>query len=94
MFVFMSHDGAQATATDDRNRPQKKRWADLSPSQRASIVLGAIAELILTSIALRDLARRPPEEVRGWKPVWVLTCFVQPIGPILYLLVGRRRPLR
>jgi hypothetical protein len=91
----MSRDGAQSThATENRSRPQKKRWADLSPGQRAAIVLGAMAELILTTLALRDLARRPAREVRGWKPVWVLTCFVQPIGPILYFLVGRRRPVR
>jgi hypothetical protein len=89
----MSRDGAQSTqATEDRTRRQKKRWADLSPGERAAIVLGAIAELILTTIALRDLARRPREEVRGSKPAWVLACFVQPIGPILYFLVGRRRP--
>jgi len=91
----MSRDGAHSTqATEHRNRPQKKRWADLSPGQRAAIVLGATAELILTTIALRDLARRPREGVRGSKPAWVLACFVQPIGPILYLLVGRRGPLR
>lgn len=88
----MSRDGALATpSAEGRNRPQKKRWPDLSPSQRAAIVLAAIVELILTTVALQDLARRPRKEVRGWKPAWVLTCFVQPIGPILYFLVGRRR---
>ena len=89
----MTGDEAQVTQpTDDRTRPQKKRWSDLSPNQRTAIVVGAIAELILTTIALRDLARRRADEVRGWKPAWVLTFFVQPIGPVLYLLFGRRRP--
>ncbi len=29
--------------------------------------------------------------VGGWKPFWVLTLFVQPVGPVMYFLVGRRR---
>ena len=80
--------------TVDRDNRRKKRWSDLSPGQRATIVVGAIAELIMTTLALRDLARRPPEEVRGWKPAWVLALFVQPIGRVVYLLVGRRHSPR
>ena len=73
---------------------QKKRWSDLSPGQRTAIVLGATAELVMTTIALRDLARRPANQVRGWKPLWVIAFVVQPIGPVVYFLVGRRRPVR
>jgi hypothetical protein len=47
---------------------------------------------VLTTIALRDLARRPWTEVRGPKALWALGCVVQPIGPIAYLACGRRRP--
>ena len=72
-------------------RRSKKKWSDLSPRQQQAIVLGAIAEAITTTIALRDLIRRPSREVRGPKIVWFLACFVQPIGPILYLTRGRRR---
>jgi len=53
-------------------------------------VLGAIAELIMTTLVLRDLARRPAARVRGGKLVWVLACVVQPFGPLLYFAVGRR----
>ena len=56
-----------------------------------AIVLGAIAELIMTTIALRDLAHRPAKGVRGRKLMWALTCFVQPVGPVLYFLLGRKR---
>jgi hypothetical protein len=81
------------TAPDeDRGVRRKKRWSELSQPQRQAIVLGAILELVMTSLALRDLARRPANEVRGWKPLWVLGFFVQPIGPVLYFFVGRRRP--
>jgi hypothetical protein len=71
--------------------PKKKRWSELSFEQRVAIVVGAIVELVLTSIALRDLAKRPAREVRGPKLLWFLACFVQPIGPVLYLRAGRRR---
>ncbi|HWS44563.1 MAG TPA: PLD nuclease N-terminal domain-containing protein [Acidimicrobiia bacterium] len=53
-------------------------------------MLGAIAELIMTTLVLRDLARRPAARVRGGKLVWVLACVVQPFGPLLYFAVGRR----
>jgi hypothetical protein len=80
-------------AAGGRSR-QKKRWSDLSPAQRTAIVLGAIAELIITALALRNLARRPPELVRGPKVLWRMTFAVQPFGPILYFLVGRREAAR
>ncbi len=48
----------------------------------------------MTTIALRDLARRPPSQVRGYKPLWALTFVVQPVGPIIYFLVGRRSAVR
>jgi hypothetical protein len=72
----------------------KRRWSDFSRQQQTAIVLGAIAELIMTTVALRDLARRPATQVRGRKLPWVFACFVQPIGPVLYFLVGRRHTAR
>jgi hypothetical protein len=85
------------TSTDgeaalDEQPPRKKTWADLTPKQRRLIVVGGIVEAIMTTIALRDLLRRPSDRVRGWKPLWVLMFFVQPIGPPLYFAIGRRRP--
>ncbi len=70
---------------------QKKRWSEYSPAAKTAIVVGAVAEAVVTTVALRDLVRRPAGEVRGWKPLWVLGFFVQPIGPLLYLRAGRRR---
>jgi hypothetical protein len=78
------------TSVDD-DRPRKKRWSEYSPAARVAIVSLAIVELVLTTVALRDLVRRPAGEVRGPKPLWFLGCFVQPIGSPLYLLVGRRK---
>jgi hypothetical protein len=82
---------AEEAGTSQR---KKRSWSDFSPRQRTAIALCAITELIMTIIAFRDLARRPAAKVRGWKPLWVVTCLVQPVGPVLYLLVGRRDTAR
>ena len=68
----------------------KKQWRDLSAGQRAGIVAAGAAELVLTAVSVRDLARRPAKQVRGPKWLWMLMMPVQPMGPISYLLLGRR----
>jgi hypothetical protein len=69
---------------------EKKKWSDLTPTQQKAIIAGGAVELVLTAVALRDLARRPAAKVRGRKSLWVLSFVVQPFGPIAYLLRGRR----
>ena len=68
----------------------KKKWSDLTPLQRRAIVVGGVLETVLTSAALRDLAGRSAQEVRGPKAAWVLAFAVQPFGPIAYFVVARR----
>lgn len=68
----------------------KKKWSDLTPTQQRALVVAGAVESVLTAVALRDLRRRPAAEVRGPKPLWALALFVQPVGPISYLTVGRR----
>ena len=46
---------------------QKRSWEDLTPRQRAAIVAGGAVELVITTVALVDLARRPKRLVRGPK---------------------------
>ena len=67
----------------------RKHWADLSTPQRTAVVVGAAVEIVLTTVALTDLVRRPAEQVRGPKLLWAAGCFVQPVGPVLYLALGR-----
>ncbi len=69
----------------------KKKWSDLTPTQQKLVVVGGVLETVVTTIALRDLAKRPAESVRGPKPLWGLMSFVQPVGPVAYLLWGRRK---
>jgi Phospholipase_D-nuclease N-terminal len=68
----------------------RKSWADLSPATRAAIVAGGVAEVIVTTLALLDLVRRPGQDVRGPKLFWITTFVVQPFGPLLYFAAGRR----
>lgn len=69
---------------------ETRRWSDLDTPTKVGIVVGGVVELVITTLALRDLARRPRELVRGPKLVWTMLCAVQPVGPIAYLLFGRR----
>lgn len=69
----------------------KKQWQDLTSRQQQLIIVGGALEAILTTVSLVDLARRDRAEVRGPKLMWVAACVVQPVGPIAYLMIGRRR---
>jgi hypothetical protein len=68
----------------------KKKWSDLTPSQQRAVKVGGVIEAMMTAAALRDLASRPAEEIRGPKVAWVLAFFIQPFGPIVYFATGRR----
>lgn len=70
---------------------EQKRWRDFTPAQKATIVAAGAVEVVLTTVALVDLVRRPSAQVRGPKLVWVAGCAVQPVGPVAYLVLGRRR---
>lgn len=70
---------------------EKKSWSDLSSGQQTAVIVGGAVELVLTTVAVVDLVRRPREQVRGPKPLWCASFVVQPVGPIAYLLLGRRR---
>ena len=76
--------------TTHRTHRRARRWRDLSsPGKVLTVVLGA-AELVLTAVAARDLATRDAAQVRGPKALWAPVLAVQPLGPIAYLLLGRR----
>ena len=68
-----------------------KRWSDLSPTQQKLIAAAAAGELSLKVAALIDLRRRPREQVRGPKSMWVVLMFVNLIGPVSYFVFGRRK---
>jgi hypothetical protein len=69
---------------------QNKSWREMSPLQRKAVVAGGLVELVVTAIAARDLYRRHSSQVRGPKALWFGALAVQPLGPIGYLLFGRK----
>lgn len=68
----------------------KQKWSDLTTMQKRAIGVGGALEAVMTLAALRDLASRRDDEVRGPKAAWVLAFVIQPIGPIAYFAAGRR----
>ena len=68
----------------------KKKWSHLTVAQKRIIYVAGAVEVVATAAALRDLARRPADQVRGPKAVWVVAFFVQPVGPLAYFAAGKR----
>jgi hypothetical protein len=69
---------------------QRKAWKDLSPWQRISILVGISVQFSLLVSALVDIRRRPAEQIRGPKLLWVMASFVNFIGPVGYFVFGRK----
>ncbi|HEX3002912.1 MAG TPA: DUF5652 family protein [Angustibacter sp.] len=74
----------------------KRRWSDLSERDRRLIMVTGAADTVLKIAALVDLRRRPAAEVRGSKKVWATVIVLANsagVVPIVYFVLGRRRPL-
>lgn len=67
-----------------------RKWSELSTGQQVGLTGLAAVEVVLTTAAMVDLIRRPAEQVHGRKVVWGMALFVQPVGPIAYLMAHRR----
>jgi hypothetical protein len=70
----------------------KKRWRDLTPTQRVRIILLGTIQIALLAAALTDIRSRPATEIKGGKRLWTALAFVNGIGPIAYFVFGRKRP--
>ena len=69
----------------------KKSWSDMTPTQKKLVVAAGIVEVAVTTWCVRDLKQRPAALVRGPKALWAPALSVQPVGPIAYLVCGRKR---
>jgi hypothetical protein len=72
-------------------RSLRQQWDAMPPWQRAGTFALGVVEIIATTAAVVDLARRPRDQVRGPKALWWPTLTIQPFGPFAYLALGRRR---
>lgn len=70
---------------------QRRKWSELTATQRRTIVVLAAVQFALAGAMLRDLRRRPADEVRGPKRLWLGAALVNTIGPLAYFAFGRRR---
>ena len=79
--------------THVRSNRSRKSWSDLTPGQRAAIIVMTAVETGLKIAMLVDLRRRPATQVRGPKRAWATGALVNTAGlvPVLYFVVGRRR---
>jgi len=68
----------------------KKSWSEMTSTQKKLVVVGGIVEVAVTTWCLRDLKQRPAELVRGPKLLWGPAMSVQPLGPIAYVVWGRK----
>ena len=70
---------------------QRKRWSDLTHTQKRGFVLLGVLQIGLLITALIDICRRPAEDINGSKRLWTAVVFVNFVGPITYFLFGRKR---
>jgi hypothetical protein len=70
----------------------KKRWEDLSSTQRGAILALACLQISLAVAAWTDLAVRKPELVRGSKAKWAAIIAIDFVGPVLYFTRGKTAP--
>jgi hypothetical protein len=68
----------------------RRRWSDLGRRERLVIIVFAAVQLTLLFAALRDIRRRPAEQIRGGKGRWVAISMINTVGPITYFIAGRR----
>lgn len=66
------------------------KWQDLSKPQRLAVMILSIVQFTLLGAALWDLRKRPQEQIRGSKRLWMALAFVNWIGPLAYFKFGRR----
>ena len=71
----------------------KQKFADLPPAQQRAIVIAGAVQLTLLAAALFDISRRPQDQIKGPKPLWVGISFINTIGPLAYFFFGRKRHL-
>jgi Phospholipase_D-nuclease N-terminal len=71
----------------------KQKFADLPPAQQRAIVIAGAVQLTLLAAALFDISRRPQDQIKGPKPLWVGISFINTIGPLAYFFFGRKKHL-
>jgi hypothetical protein len=64
---------------------------NLTPQQARIVRVAVAVQLVIGLITLRDISRRPADQVRGPKWMWRILGTANTAGSATYWLVGRRR---
>jgi hypothetical protein len=75
---------------DVAKQSERKRWRDQSTNEKIALIALSAAQFALSAWAQRDLSDRDHHEVRGPKLMWRLVNMITVVGPVAYLLLGRR----
>lgn len=67
----------------------KRKWRELSPAMRCSIMTLAAVQIGLIAAAHADISRRPADQIRGPKRLWRVATLLNFAGPIAYFAWGR-----
>lgn len=69
---------------------RKRSWRDLNTGQKVGVIVLGAVELALFAAAQLDIRRRPANEIRGPKALWMALAFINVLGPLAYFAVGRK----
>jgi len=69
---------------------KKKKWSEMSSTQRVWVVVAGAVQIALAVAAWTDLARRDASHVNGPKGRWAGIISINFVGPIAYFAFGRR----
>jgi hypothetical protein len=78
----------EITESKSATTPHKHRRA--SAARQARMGVQGLINLVLTILTVRDIRKRSDDEIKGNRKLWMLAAFAPPIGPIAYLVFGRK----
>ncbi|MBO0745761.1 MAG: hypothetical protein J2P43_12135 [Candidatus Dormibacteraeota bacterium] len=77
-----------------RKGGKRRRSQQRDRRPRAAVAALVAAQIVIGSITVRDIRRRPPELVRGPRLLWMVWAGTNMMGSAAYWLLGRRRTPR
>jgi hypothetical protein len=77
-------------SSETRIRSLRAEWLDLPTEFRFTAIAAVVVDVTAKIITWRSLIRRPVEKVRGPKWAWVVVSLINGVGPLSYLVLGRK----
>lgn len=77
-------------STADLSRADSSRGLPSTPAGRSGLVFFTIVQFALQAATWVSLARRDADGINGPKWFWFAASFVNFVGPIAYLMGGRK----